>query len=91
LDRGGAASLDNDFTAMAFIIQQYFTVPRPWGANASRKENRAFRQRIPEDGSGSALTLFLRNLIIYSREKNLVEITSMGEGHGIFPNSIGSL
>jgi hypothetical protein len=24
LDRGGAASLDNDFTAMSFIIQQYF-------------------------------------------------------------------
>jgi hypothetical protein len=24
LDRGGAASLNNDFTALAFIIQHYF-------------------------------------------------------------------
>jgi hypothetical protein len=56
----------DDFTAMAFIIQHYFAPPRPWGASASRKEKRTFRQRIPQDESGSALTPFLRNLIIYS-------------------------
>jgi hypothetical protein len=48
-------------------------------------------QRIPGDGSGSALTLSLRNLRIYEIRKNFVEITYMGEGHGIFPNSTGSL
>jgi hypothetical protein len=33
---------------------------------APPKEKRAFIQRIPEDGSGSALTPFLRNLNIYN-------------------------
>jgi hypothetical protein len=68
--RDGSRAADalpgDDFTAMAFIIQHYFTAPRPQGASAPWKENRAFRQRIPGDGGGSALTPFLRNLIIYS-------------------------
>jgi hypothetical protein len=36
------------------------------GGKRSPKENRAFVERIPEAGSGSVLTLFLRNLIIES-------------------------
>jgi hypothetical protein len=64
--RAADALPGEDFTAIGFIIQQYFAGPRPWRASAIRKEKRAFRQRIPEDASGSALTPLLRNLIIYS-------------------------
>jgi hypothetical protein len=65
--RAAGASLADDCTSIAAIIQQNFAAPRHFVASASLKEKRAFIQRIPEDGSGSALTPFLRNLNIHIR------------------------
>jgi hypothetical protein len=58
------ASFCDDFTWIAAIIQQNFVAPRLLGTNPFLKEKRAFIQRIPGDGIGSALTLILRNLNI---------------------------
>jgi hypothetical protein len=64
--RAAGASPGVDFTWIAAIFQQYFAGRLPLG-QAPPKEKRAFIQRIPEDGSGSALTLILRKLNIYIR------------------------
>jgi hypothetical protein len=77
-----------DFTAIAAIIQHYFAGPWPRGARAPGREIASLYKEFLSVAS-FGLDPYLEKTY-YLRERKFFEITSMGEGHGIFPNRTGS-
>jgi hypothetical protein len=67
--RGNPATDTFDFPGCmnSYILEEKISPRRGLWGQAPPKEKRVFIQRIPGDGSGSALTLILRNLNIHIR------------------------